>query len=294
MKSRSGQLSMAAMSFLLASVLSAGCSAFSNQGGGAATSPAAPEKMTGPTSDPKLVARYDSLATQIIDTRKTEVEIVRALLESTYKDAETALARARETLRSADRSSARPALENVAIVVGYLATEGDPSVARVRKRLIEGGHHFNPLGPSGGAAGSGHHGDAAQKSAAQGEAGHHKAGEGAPPAAGAGQAPGHASDTAPAAGQAAGAQPTAGNADAGHHHAGPEAHHRSEAGHHEGSSPLIGFDPGYVVVSRAAKKTLLDASRAIARIAAAPDPAALESEWSKVKTTCVSLGIAKQ
>jgi hypothetical protein len=282
MRSRLGQLSVVGMSVLLWSVLGAGCTVSSKESGGSLASPAAPERTTGPTSDPKLVAKYDSLATQIIDTRKKEVEVVRALLEDTYRDAETALARARETLRSADKNSARPAVENVAIVVGYLATEGDPSVARVRKRLIEGGHHFNPLGPSEGGPGSPHHGDSAHKSAAPGQAGH---APGAQPAAGQPPAGHHAAEGKPAG---------AGHADGAHHHAGPEAHHKSEAGHHEGNVPLIGFDPGYVVVSRAAKKTLLDASRALARIAAAPDPAALESEWSKVKTICVSLGIAKQ
>ena len=48
------------------------------------------------------------------------------------------------------------------MLVAEMATEGDASSARVRKRLIEGGHHLNPLpeGPSGGAAagaGSAHH-----------------------------------------------------------------------------------------------------------------------------------------
>jgi len=56
----------------------------------------------------------------------------------------------------------------------------------------------------------------------------------------------------------------------------------------------MGYDPGYVVVTRAAKKTLLDASRNLARLAGTPNPAALETEWKTVESTCVSLGIAKK
>ena len=70
-------------------------------------------------------------------------------------------------------------------------------------------------------------------------------------------------------------------------------HHRTEAGHHEGNVPLIGYDPGYVVVTRAAKKTLLDASRGLARLSTAPSLQPLEVEWRKVESTCASLGIKK-
>src|SRR5258705_929985 len=78
MPSRFGHIAVVGMSILLWSILGAGCSVSSKEGGGSLASPAAPEKVTGPASDPKLVARYDSLATQIIDTRRKQVEVVRA------------------------------------------------------------------------------------------------------------------------------------------------------------------------------------------------------------------------
>jgi hypothetical protein len=37
-------------------------------------------------------------------------------------------------------------VENVAAAVGQIGTEGDNAVAGVRKRLLEGGHHFNASG----------------------------------------------------------------------------------------------------------------------------------------------------
>jgi hypothetical protein len=58
-----------------------------------------------------------------------------------------------------------------------------------------------------------------------------------------------------------------------------------EGGHHhnaEGEKQGI-YDEGYVVVTRAAKKSFLDASRAIGQMAQAPQAAALEAEWAKVQ-----------
>jgi hypothetical protein len=293
-------------------------------------------------SDPKLVAKYGALADDILQTRHKEVEVVRGILEQTYRDAEAALAKARETLKTPDSPATRPAFEELAMLVGYIATEGDPSVAAVRKRLIEGGHHFNPLASMGHEPGTEHHGNpGAHQAAGQGHAPGHAPGTpppaghapgtpppaghapGTPPPAGHSAAPdavppaGHADASGtPPAGHVAGTPPPAGHvADAtgakpegGHHaqgekpaeggahahHAGPEAHHRTEAGHHEGNVPLMGYDPGYVVIPRAEKKALLDASRGIARAAATPSSAALEAQWRIVESTCQSLNIARK
>jgi hypothetical protein len=38
---------------------------------------------------------------------------------------------------------AKPALEKVAALISQMASEGDASVAGVRKRLVEGGHHHH-------------------------------------------------------------------------------------------------------------------------------------------------------
>jgi len=55
-------------------------------------------------------------------------------------------------------------------------------------------------------------------------------------------------------------------------------HHHNAAGEASGE-----FDEGYVVVTRAAKRKLLDASRAIGQMAAAPKDDPLQAEWAKVE-----------
>jgi hypothetical protein len=58
-----------------------------------------------------------------------------------------------------------------------------------------------------------------------------------------------------------------------------------EGGHHhhaDGEAKGI-YDPGFVVVTRAAHQQLLDASRAIGQLAHAPKADALEAEWAKVQ-----------
>jgi hypothetical protein len=64
-----------------------------------------------------------------------------------------------------------------------------------------------------------------------------------------------------------------------------------EGGHHhnaDGEAQGI-YDQGFVVVTRAAKTALLDASRAIGQLARAPKADALEAEWKKVQTTYAGL-----
>lgn len=63
--------------------------------------------------------------------------------------------------------------------------------------------------------------------------------------------------------------------------------------HHHAAEEAEGvYDPGYVVVTKAAKRELLDASRAIGQLANAPDEAALTREWKRVTDTWNAL--AKQ
>ncbi len=64
----------------------------------------------------------------------------------------------------------------------------------------------------------------------------------------------------------------------GHHH-----HHHAD-GEAKGE-----YDTGYVVVTRAAKKAFLEASRAIGQTAGAPKAETLEAEWKKVQSTYASL-----
>ena len=56
-------------------------------------------------------------------------------------------------------------------------------------------------------------------------------------------------------------------------------HHHNAAGEAQGL-----YDEGYVVVTRAAKQKLLESSRAIGQMAAAPKADALDAQWQQVKT----------
>lgn len=61
-------------------------------------------------------------------------------------------------------------------------------------------------------------------------------------------------------------------------------HHHNAAGEAQGI-----FDEGYVVVTKKAKTQLLESSRAIAGMAAAPKADALAAEWKKVEAVVASL-----
>ena len=61
-------------------------------------------------------------------------------------------------------------------------------------------------------------------------------------------------------------------------------HHHNAAGEAKGI-----YDEGFVVVTRAAKQALLDASRAIGLMARAPKSDALEVEWKKVEAAWASM-----
>jgi len=68
-----------------------------------------------------------------------------------------------------------------------------------------------------------------------------------------------------------------------------------EGGHHsnaEGEAKGI-FEEGYVVVTRVAKKSFLDSSRAIAQMARNPSADGLEAEWKKVVATYAEIMKAK-
>ncbi len=65
-------------------------------------------------------------------------------------------------------------------------------------------------------------------------------------------------------------------------------HHHNAAGEAQGI-----YEDGYVVVTRAAKAKLLEASRAIAAMAAAPQADALAAEWKKVEEIVAGLTAAK-
>jgi hypothetical protein len=142
----------------------------------------------------EMVATYHSLADGILALKKTEDNLVRAILAATLAHGQATLARAQRAIAANDAKASSAAVEALAADAAQLGTEGDNAVGAVRKRLLEGGHHHN------------------------------------------------------AAGEAQGL-----------------------------------YEEGYVVVTRKAKTQLLDSSRAIAGMAAAPKADALAAEWRKVE-----------
>ena len=102
----------------------------------------APER---PASTPaQLVETYDSLADTILATKKTEWNLVHAILASTYLHAQGTYARATAKIGAGQDATAE--IEQLAALVSQIANEGDASVAAIRKRLVEGGHHHNAKG----------------------------------------------------------------------------------------------------------------------------------------------------
>jgi hypothetical protein len=111
----------------------------------AAAAPTPAQAQTAQTP-PELVATYESLADAILAVKASEDRLVRSILGAAHAHAQVELGRARAAIKANDNKGAQAALENLAAVVGQIASEGDASVGAVRKRLIEGGHHHNAEG----------------------------------------------------------------------------------------------------------------------------------------------------
>jgi hypothetical protein len=79
-----------------------------------------------------MVGAYESLADTILAVRGAEAGLVRAILDGHRHAAET-------LLKNGDHQGA-------AAQIALFANEGDNRVGGVRKRLLEGGHHFNAGG----------------------------------------------------------------------------------------------------------------------------------------------------
>lgn len=62
--------------------------------------------------------------------------------------------------------------------------------------------------------------------------------------------------------------------------------------HHSSAEEQKVWDPGFVVVTKEAKKVFLDAAAAIGKMAAKPDAAALKAEWGKVAKQYAALNEA--
>jgi hypothetical protein len=147
--------------------------------------------VSGASTPAELVASYNSLADTILAGNRTEHNLVKAILSATYRHGEMALKAAKSSIKSGQ--GAKGDIEKLAAFVSQLGNEGDASVAGIRTRLLEGGHHHNAKGEQQGL-----------------------------------------------------------------------------------------FDEGYVIVTRAAKKALLDSAMRIGKLAMAPDAKALDTEWAAV------------
>ena len=81
---------------------------------------------------PSFVAAYDSLADTILSLRSAEQNLVKALLDG--------------HLHAAKARMGQKDWQAAAAEIALFANEGDNAIGGVRKRLLEGGHHFNASG----------------------------------------------------------------------------------------------------------------------------------------------------
>jgi hypothetical protein len=82
-------------------------------------------------------AAYDALADTILAVREAELRLVASLLDGHR--------------HAAEARSQRGDWAGAAAEIALFANEGDNGVGGVRKRLLEGGHHFNAEGEKQGA-----------------------------------------------------------------------------------------------------------------------------------------------
>jgi hypothetical protein len=99
--------------------------------GGALVIAAASFAMGAETSK-TLVATYDSLADTILGAKKSERNLVLAILGSHFSHAQRAMKDGKH--------------DDAAAEMALFANEGDNAVGGIRKRLVEGGHHHNAEG----------------------------------------------------------------------------------------------------------------------------------------------------
>src|SRR4029453_5410001 len=106
---------------------------------GAPAASVAAQGNSQPAPPGEMVATYNTLADGILALKSTEENLVRSILSAAYAHGQVQLDRARKALAGNDAAGARGAIEALATDVAQLATEGDNTVAAVRKRLLQGG-----------------------------------------------------------------------------------------------------------------------------------------------------------
>jgi hypothetical protein len=104
------------------------------------------EASGAPATPPEMVSTYSALADGILALKLTEENLVRSILAAANAHAQVQVTRAERAIAAKDAAAAKTALEAVAADVSQMATEGDSSVAAIRKRLLQGGHHHNAAG----------------------------------------------------------------------------------------------------------------------------------------------------
>jgi hypothetical protein len=107
---------------------------------------ATPALAQSPATPPEMVSTYNSLADGILALKRTEEQLVRSILAAANAHAQVQVTRAQKAIAEKDAATLKTAIEAIAADVSQMATEGDSSVAAVRKRLLEGGHHHNAAG----------------------------------------------------------------------------------------------------------------------------------------------------
>jgi len=91
-----------------------------------------------------LVSAYDSLADTILGAKQTEWNLVHSILAMTYQHAEAVAMQAKGKLAAGQNAGEE--IERLAALVSQIGNEGDASVAAIRKRLVEAGHHHHASG----------------------------------------------------------------------------------------------------------------------------------------------------
>ena len=89
-----------------------------------------------PMTPGSIVRAYEALADTILAVRKAEASFVQSLLDGHRHAAQVLFHKGN--------------FEGAAAEMALFANEGDNAVGGVRKRLLEGGHHFNAAGEEAG------------------------------------------------------------------------------------------------------------------------------------------------
>lgn len=103
-----------------------------------------PRSAAAPATPEELVATYNSLADSILAVKKTEANLVNAILATAYRHAEAEVGKA--VAKAKAGQPAKEEIETAAALVAQLGNEGDAAVGGVRKRLLDGGQHHNAAG----------------------------------------------------------------------------------------------------------------------------------------------------